>query len=179
MLDSKGFSLLFYVIYHQLGHLIWVWLNCNNFKSKSTGKKLERTSMDVGGAVPVLFGKELPRRLLVAFYHEGELYEFNFSKVWLNPKQYFDCKTTDEKGIWDITAWNKKAKIEISFTCPRDHMMLFNYENPDGEKKHNNLWNGHHAAGTVKLYRKAGDDYELIDEFEGEMGGCEYGVADG
>jgi len=157
---------------------IWVWLNCNNFTSQSTGKKLELTSLDVGGAVPVLFGKELPRRLLVAFYYEGELYEFNFSKVWLRPKQYFDCKITDDKGIWEITAWNKKAKIEISFSCPRDHMMLFNYENPDGERKHNNLWNGHHASGTVKLYRKSGDDYELIDTFNGETGGCEYGVAD-
>ncbi len=153
----------------------WVWLNCNNFTSHSTGKKLKMTSMDVGGAQPVFFGMNLPRRLLVAFYHEGQLYEFNFSKVWLNPKQRFVCKTTDKKGIWDITAWNKNAKIEISFSCPRDYMQLFNYENPDGEKKHNQLWNGHHASGTVKLYRKSGGAYELIDTFDGRMGGCEFG----
>lgn len=154
---------------------VWVWLNCNDFKSVSTGKKLPMTSLDVGGTQPVLFGINLPRRMLVAFYLEGRLYEFNFSKVWLIPKQCFDCKVTDDKGIWDITAWNTKAKIEISFTCPRSHMMLFNYENPDGEKNHTQLWNGHHASGTVKLYRKSGKGYELIDTFDGRMGGCEFG----
>jgi tocopherol cyclase len=154
---------------------VWVWLNCNNFTSRSSRQKLDMTSLDVGGAQPVCFGINLPRRLLVAFFHEGRLYEFNFSKILLNPKQRFDCKITEEKGLWDITAWNRNAKIEISFSCPLDHMMLFNYENPDGQKNHTQLWNGHHASGTVKLYRKAGGDYELIDTFDGRMGGCEFG----
>jgi hypothetical protein len=154
---------------------VWVWLNCNNFTSRSTGKKLGMTSLDVGGAQPVAFGINLPKKLLVAFYHEGRLHEFNFTQILKGPKQKFECKTTEDKGIWNLTAWNRKEKIEIDFTCPRDHMMLFNYENPDGQKKHNQLWNGHFASGTVKLYRKSGGGFELIDTFDGEMGGCEFG----
>lgn len=51
----------------------WVWLNCNNFISKSSNKKLNLTSLVVGGECPVLFGKPLPKKLLVAFHHEGKL----------------------------------------------------------------------------------------------------------
>ena len=152
-----------------------VWLNCNNFRSERTGEKPALTSLDVGGARPRFFGVSLPRRLLIAFYHEGKLYEFNFSKLWKQPKQEFHCAVESSVAVWEITASTTDAKIEISFTCPLDHMMKFNYENPDGEKNHNTLWNGHHASGTVKLYGKTASGYELIDTFFGEMGGCEYG----
>lgn len=54
-------------------------------------------------------------------------------------------------------------------------MMLFNYENPNGWLKHNNLWIGAHSVGEVKLYLRAGSGYELIDAFDGEMGIGEYG----
>jgi len=41
---------------------LWIWLNCNNFTSRATGKKLPLTSLDVGGAEPVVWGWALPRR---------------------------------------------------------------------------------------------------------------------
>ncbi|MDP2792308.1 MAG: tocopherol cyclase family protein [Rectinemataceae bacterium] len=156
----------------------WVWLNCNNFKSRITGKRLTRTSLDVGGAQPVVFGVSLPRRLLVAFYHEGELHEFNFSKFWTGSTQRFDCPVTDEKVEWNIDAWTRKAKIEIRFSCPRSTMLNVNYENPDGDKRHNALWNGGFASGYVKLSRKTTSGWEEIDTFDGELGGCEYGEYD-
>ncbi len=153
----------------------WVWLNCNNFTSRSTGKKLARTSLDCGGAQPVVLGVSLPRRMLIAFYHEGELHEFNFSKFWTGPKQVFDCPITDEYVGWNLTAWNKTGKIEIHFKCPRKHMLNVNYENPDGDKRHNELWNGGHASGSVTLWKKVDGKYIKIDDFDGELGGCEYG----
>lgn len=156
----------------------WVWLNCNNFVSRSGNKRLQRTSLDVGGAQPVVFGISLPRRLLIAFYHEGELYEFNFSKVWTNPHQVFDCPVSPEKVEWNITAWNNKGKIEIHFSCPRETMLNVNYENPDGLKRHNQLWNGGFAHGSVTLYCKVKGEYVKVDDFDGELGGCEYGEYD-
>jgi hypothetical protein len=156
----------------------WVWLNCNNFTQRSTGKKLPLTSLDCGGAQPVVFGISIPRRMLIAFYHEGELYEFNFSKVWTNPKQVFDCPVTDEKVEWNLTAWNNKGKIEIHFKCPRNTMLNVNYENPDGLKRHNKLWNGGFASGSVTLYKKVKGEYVKVDDFDGELGGCEYGEYD-
>jgi hypothetical protein len=156
---------------------LWIWLNCNNFTSRSSGKKLGLTSLDVGGAEPVMWSVALPRRLLVAFYHEGKLYEYNFSKVWTAPGQKANCTITEEKVTWDLEAWNSKSRIKINFVCPRSHMHLFNYENPDGQKRHRNLWNGGWAAGTVELYEKVNGTEKLVDIFDGEMGGCEYGEA--
>ncbi len=153
----------------------WIWLNCNNFKSTSTGKKLEQTSLDVGGGQPVLFGVPLGEKVIVAFYYEGELHEFNFSKFWMHSGQDLDCGVGDNEVYWNIRAWNGNSAVEIKFTCPKSHMQLFNYENPMGEKNHNQLWNGGHASGTVKLYKKQGLSFTLVDTLEGSLGGCEYG----
>lgn len=156
---------------------LWIWLNCNNFTDRSTGQKLKLTSLDVGGAQPVMWGISLPKRLLIAFYHEGKLHEFNFSKFWMAPHQTTNCQITEEKVIWDIEAHNTHSRIKIYFTCPRSHMHRFNYENPDGQKRHENLWNGGWAAGYVELYEKVNGKERLIGIFDGEMGGCEYGEA--
>lgn len=157
---------------------LWIWLNCNNFVERSSGRQLSLTSLDVGGAEPVMWGVALPRKLLIAFYHEGKLYEFNFSKFWMKPSQKTNCQITDEKVTWEIAAQTRSARIKINFICPRSHMHLFNYENPDGEKRHKNLWNGGWAAGSVELYEKTGGGERLIGIFDGTMGGCEYGEAE-
>ncbi len=153
----------------------WVWLNCNRFTSRTTGERLALTSLDVGGAQPVLFGRSLPRRLLVIFYHEGERYEFNFSKLHTHPRQHFDCRIGDQEIRWIISAQTLTSRIEIDFVCARETMIRVNYENPAGERNHLHLWNGGYAQGTVKLYRRAYRSETLIDVFEGELGGCEYG----
>ena len=153
----------------------WVWLNCNNFKDRATGKKLDRTGLDCGGAQPVVFGVSLPRRMLIAFYLEGELFEFNFSKFWTGPHQVFDNPITEDFVGWNLTAWNNKGKIEIHFKCPRKTMLNVNYENPDGLKKHNQLWNGGFASGSVTLWRKVRGEYVKVGDYDGELGGCEYG----
>jgi len=50
-------------------------------------------------------------------------------------------------------------------------MLLVNYEAPDGQKRHNRLWNGGNGTGTVTLYRHG----KLIDRLHAENIGCEYG----
>jgi hypothetical protein len=57
-------------------------------------------------------------------------------------------------------------------------MLAVDYENPCGEKRHNSLWNGGHAAGRVQVYRRTGSDWQEVDTFDGELGGCEYGEYD-
>ena len=154
----------------------WIWLNCNRFVSRNSGQQLARTSLDVGGGEPILLGFHLPRKLLIAFYHEGELYEFNFSKVHTRPRQQFNATITGDRIRWEILATTRKAKIEIDFSCPRSHMLQVDYENPAGNKSHTQLWNGGHASGVVNLYRRERRKYVRIDTFDGEMGGCEYGA---
>lgn len=56
-------------------------------------------------------------------------------------------------------------------TCEKKDMLLVNYEAPNGEKRHNRLWNGGNGKGTVELWRGK----KLIDRIHAENVGCEYG----
>lgn len=59
-------------------------------------------------------------------------------------------------------------------TCEKKDMLLVNYEAPNGEKRHNRLWNGGNGKGTIKLYHNG----KLVDEIQAENVGCEYGEYD-
>lgn len=152
----------------------WIWLNCNNFTSRLTSEKID-ASFDLGGGCPRVFGISLPRRILTAFYYKGEFTEFNFSKFWRKSTQNFSNHEDDNYFYWNIISENRKHRIEVNFKCDKSKLLLVNYENPDGEKNHNKLWNGGHAEGTLKFYKKKLGKFQLVDELEGSLGGCEYG----
>lgn len=153
----------------------WIWLSCNKLSSKFSGRELQNSSLDVGGGRPAVFGVQLPGKILVAFYYEGKLYEYNFSKFWRGGKQSFNCRIDNENLYWDIDAQDAKSRISIRFVCPKKTMLLVNYENPKGEKNHQGLWNGGYAQGSILLYLKEKGEWKLLDEIHGEYGGCEYG----
>lgn len=152
----------------------WIWINCNNFTSTITNTKVD-VSLDLGGGCPKIFGIALPRKILTAFYYKGEFIEFNFSKFWKKSKQQFNTHEDNNYFYWDVASESKKHRIEVNFKCEKSKMLHVNYENPDGMKNHNRLWNGGHANGTLKFYQKNGNKLTLIDELQGELGGCEYG----
>lgn len=155
----------------------WVWLNCNNLTSRKTGKRLEWTGFDVGGGRPVAFGVPIEEKILIALFYEKELIEFNFSKfITGRHQQSFNCGEEKNEIVWNIEAQNDTYRIEIHFTCNKDDMLLVNYEDPKGRKLHNRLWNGGHAKGTLVLSTKKGEEWEIVDTLDGELGGCEYGV---
>jgi tocopherol cyclase len=152
----------------------WIWLNCNNFKSATTGKALPMTSLDVGGGEPVAFGIPLGRKVLVAFHHDNTMYEWNFTKEL----QWQSAVVTESSTSlrWQISAEDLSNKIVIDFSAPKSRSLKVDYENPRGEKKHNNLWNSGWASGTVTLYSRAWwGGWRKIDTFVGSMGGAEYG----
>lgn len=151
----------------------WIWLNCNNFISLKTGKPVI-ASLDVGGGCPVVMGIPLNRKILTAFYYNNEMHEFNFSKFWKFSKQKFRSYEDNDYIFWEVISENKYNILDIRFKCKKDLMLLVNYENPIGEKLHKKLWNGGHAEGIVKFYRK-GKELVLIDELQASFGGCEYG----
>lgn len=156
----------------------WIWLNCNNITYKGTEEVLERTSLDLGGGRPVIFGKPIEGKILTMFYHEGKLYEYNFSKFWKGVEQSFEFIEHEDEVQWLVTSFNRHSKLEIDFRCKKEDMLFFNYENPHGEKRHNRLFNGGTAYGTIKLYEKKKGEYQLLHEFEGKNAGCEYGEYD-
>ena len=105
-------------------------------------------------------------------------------------KTDFACTTEGDEVVWNITQETPLAKIEGHFTCQKKDMLLINYEAPDGEKRHNNLWNGGNGKGELKLYKKilktkdnedgakAKFDWELVDDMEAYNIGCEFGEYD-
>jgi len=153
----------------------WVWLSSNNLRSKLTGKKLEDSVFDIGGGRPKVFCFALNRQLLSAFWYEGKPYEFNFSKFWAGVKTEFSCEETDELIKWHVKQENRRNVMETDVVCRKADMLLVNYEEPDGQKRHNRLWNGGNGTGEVKLYEKTRDGLSLIDDIEALNIGCEYG----
>jgi type IV pilus assembly protein PilB len=53
-----------------------------------------------------------------------------------------NCPVLEDRVEWNIDAWDARSRIEIRFACPRPTMLNVNYENPDGQKRHNALWKG-------------------------------------
>ncbi len=152
----------------------WVWISSCNLTSEITGRKLNDSVFDIGGGRPKVGHLALPRKLLSAFWYEGEPFEFNFSKVWTHTHTEFDCRESETQIIWHVEQTNRHERMVTDLTCEKADMLLVNYEAPNGEKKHNRLWNGGNGRGTVELYRGE----ELIDRIRVENAGCEYGEYD-
>lgn len=154
----------------------WVWLASNNLYSNRHKQPLRHSAFDIGGGNPKVFGIPLGRHLLGAFCYEGEEFEFNFSKFWRFPRTRFEMLETPEELIWKVKQGNLKAIMLTEMHCKKEDMIFINYEAPNGEKKHDCLWNGGNATGTIKLYRRKGIYCKLIDDISVRNGGCEFGV---
>ena len=63
----------------------------------------------------------------------------------------------------------------INVICPKNEMIFVNYVSPDGEKRHNRLWNGGTGKAILKIYKKKREGLELVDIIEARNVGCEYG----
>lgn len=153
----------------------WVWLSSNHLTSKKTGKALTDSVFNIGGGRPKIGHLALNRKLLGAFYYEGESYEFNFSKFWTLTHTRFSCEETKEQVIWHVEQATPLHRMVTEIICEKKDMLLIQYEAPDGAKRHNRLWNGGNGRGIVKLYETKHGTERMIDEVIAENVGCEYG----
>ncbi|WP_345552034.1 tocopherol cyclase family protein [Microbulbifer aestuariivivens] len=161
----------------------WIWLSVNDFTSSKTGEQLTKTSLDIGGGNPRALGIDFGEKALMAFYWEGKLFEFNFTKLWDFPKTLdWNVTQTDEVLNWQVEAKERNYKFVINFSNPKNKMLKILYENPAGEVNHDDLLNGAHAEGTIEIYRKRWIIYgiyyrwELEDTLIGRHGAGEYGA---
>ncbi len=153
----------------------WVWLSSWDVYSKTQKKRLDNTAFEIGGGCPVSFGIHLNRKLLGEIWYEGKGYEFNFSKFWTGSKTFFECEETETEIIWHVVQETRKAVLDTRIKCEKKDMLLVNYEDPLGQKRHNRLWNGGTGNGTLMLYKKQGKKKILLDEMIVKHVGCEYG----
>lgn len=156
----------------------WVWLSSNCLKSNITGKVLTNSAFEIGGGKPKVFGISLDRKLLGCMYYEGLEMEFNFSKFWTGSKTEFDCGVKDDLMVWHVKQETKKYVMVTDITCKTNEMLLVNYEDPNGEKKHNHLYNGGTGVGRIQIFKKKGKERILIDDISATHIGCEYGEFD-
>lgn len=156
----------------------WVWLSSSYLVSNLTGQTLTNSVFEVGGGRPKVFGFSLNRKLLGQFYYEGHDYEFNFSKFWTGSKTQFDCEETQSQIIWKVIQSTFFAKMQVDVVCDKEEMLLINYESPDGYKRHRHLWNCGNGYGHVKLWKRKGLKWVLIDDMQTRHVGCEYGEYD-
>ncbi len=153
----------------------WVWLSSDHLVSNRTGQELSNSVFALGGGRPKIYGVGLNRVLLGAFYYEGAVYEFNFSKFWTGAKSSFSCRETEKEVQWHVLLKNRKMLMETDVRCKKEEMVLMNYEAPDGKKKLNRLWNGGTGTGRIRLYKKGPDGFALVDDISADHVGCEYG----
>jgi len=157
----------------------WIWLASNNLYSNKKKKQLENSAFDIGGGRPCVFGIHLDRQLLGVMWYEGKEFEFNFSKFWTLCRTKFNAYETSDEIIWKIKQKTLKGKIVYDVHCYKKDMLMVQYEDPDGVKLHNRLWNGGNGTGNVKLYRNLfGFLPILVDDIEVKNMGCEYGEYD-
>ena len=153
----------------------WVWLSSCNLVSTRTNERLRNSAFDIGGGRPKVGPVALDRKLLGCINYEGCAYEFNFSKLWTGSTTEFDCWETDDALYWHVLQQTRTARLVTDITCPKDEMLLVNYESPDGAKRHNRLWNGGTGVGRVQLFEKRDGDFALVDDLRASCVGCEYG----
>lgn len=154
----------------------WVWLSSNHIIRKDTGEELHNSVFDIGGGKPKVFGISLERKLLAGYFIEGKEYEMNFSKITHPCKTTFDFKDGKENVHWTVIQEDKKYKIVTEIECARKEMLFINYEEPTGNKRHNNLFNCGNGKGTLKIYKKEKNKKEtLIEDLIVLNVGCEYG----
>lgn len=153
----------------------WLWISSCNLTSLISGKKLENSAFEAGGGRPKAFGITIDRKLLIGFYYEGRMYEYNFARFWNNVGIDFSFSEGEVEHTWKINCSNWNSKMELTLHCRRDEMLFINYEAPNAKKLYNHLWNGGNGYGEIKLYKRDGT---LIDHVKIENAGCEYGEYD-
>lgn len=153
----------------------WVWLASSCMTSRITGQRLTDSVFDIGGGRPKVFGVALERQLLSAFWYEGTPYEFNFSKFWTGTRTEFESSETDDEVLWHVRQENRRAVMDTDVRCRKQDMLLIRYVAPNGQARHNRLWNGGNGIGRVRLYRKDHGQLALIDDLDVTHIGCEYG----
>ena len=156
----------------------WVWLASSDLTSRSSGKRLHESALEIGGGRPKVGPVALDRKLLGELVLEGTPYEFNFSKLWTGSRTQFSCHETDTQVIWHVEQETVHARMITDVVCDKADMLLIRYEAPDGQARHTRLWNGGNGRGTVQLFERAGLDWKLVDILDAAHMGCEYGEYD-
>lgn len=154
----------------------WLWLSSCDLTSLFNGKQLYNSCFVVGGGTPKVFGFPLRKKLLVYLKVNNTEYEFNFSHFWKKSTTTYTFYDEGEDVHWIVSAESSQYVLDISVFCNKSDMIKINYESPNGQKQHENLWNGGTGRGEIKLFKKVNNhDLEILENISIAHVGCEYG----
>lgn len=156
----------------------WITLASNKLRSKSTGKYLKNSAFSIVGCPPCVCGCPTKHKLFSHLLYENKYYDFNFLKALSIDKTRYKITDTEKEIFWNVWQENTKSVLEAKIRCCKSDMLLLNYESPDGQKLHNNLWSGGNACGILYLWKKKLTSKTLIDKLIADNVCCQYGVCD-
>ena len=64
--------------------------------------------------------------IAMAFWYEGEEFEFNFSKFWTFTRTKFDCTETDDEIIWKVRQMSLAGCVSVLMRCRKADMLFVN-----------------------------------------------------
>lgn len=151
----------------------WLQFSCGELTSERTGQKLRHSVLAINGCCPRFLFLPLRRKLLIQLTYTGEDFDFGFRPFVLSGCR-LETKETNRRYIWHILAQNNSAVIKISGSCTKEQMLQIKYEDPDGLCSRIPLLIGVAGSGTVSIYRRRGDQRELLDTLHMERAYCAY-----
>ncbi len=142
----------------------WAWIVSNSFIN-SPGSALA-----IGGGKPTVKGKKSPVvGVYIGLKHKHKEYAFRTTDL--------DSINSDiAYGKWKVRATNNRYHIRVEANAPKESFMDLQFTSPQGEIFHD--YETLMGNVEVKLYRKLGPIYHLIDVLKSNHAGIEFGSRD-
>ena len=101
----------------------WAWSHCNAFEGEKAGTAIETLSVRLRRGSVVL-----PTLTMLALYVDGEE-PIRFAEPWQLPF----TRSTYGTGRYQLRAADAFRKVEATFTCRPEDMLMAEYIDPDGD----------------------------------------------
>lgn len=151
----------------------WIEVNSGKLKSTLTDTELNNSAFSLMGSPPCLCGYPTHNKVYLHLLYENDTY--NFDKLFLSK---CDITETEDEIFWNIKHQNHNNIVQVHLNCNKSEMLKLNYESPNGEKLHNNLWSGGTGTGILKLWKRSPRENKLIDKIIISDARCKYGLSD-
>lgn len=152
----------------------WFWLYGNQIKSLRSGRILQKSAFAIGGGNPVVMGISLRSKPFADIYYEGKNREINYAAPWTFARMRYACGMKRGKVLWHVKATNLRTAMEFKIVCDENEMQKLEYQTPDGVWNRDLRIGGGTGKGEIRLYKRKGRRYTLIDKLLVKGVGCEY-----
>nr|MCR5451676.1 hypothetical protein [Lachnospiraceae bacterium] len=133
------------------------------------------------GAAPKIGPISMDEKMVSGIWHEGEPFQFNFSKLWTMTRTELRFKEKKNLLRWTLVQETPSSKLRMQVTIPKQDLHELEYKgyNETGDEEKRIMRCGKSGIGRMKLYRKRLEKnkwvWELVDDINILDAGCTYG----